>query len=120
MAKGTDHVEAALELVQSTSDTIGKLDGVADGWKAGAVVRLGSIADLLGAVMDRFFLKTKMCLPFARKCEEAARTLHTLLAELSAQPSLDAQQRLTAALDGLEKAARTLDERSQMEGIVIT
>ncbi len=42
------------------------------------------------------------------------------LAELSAQPSSDAQQRLTAALDGLEKAARTLDERSQMQGTVIT
>ena len=70
--------------------------------------------------MDRFFLKTKMCLPFARRCEEAARTLDAVLTEPNAQPASDAQQRLSAALEALEKAARTLDERSQMQGTVIT
>jgi hypothetical protein len=120
MEKGTDHVEAALKLVQSTSDAIDKLDGVPDGWKAEALARLGSVADLLGPVTERFFLRTRMSLPFARRCEAAARTLDSVLAGQSSPLSGDAQQRLTAALDGLEKAAKTLDERSQMRGTVIT
>jgi hypothetical protein len=102
------------------SGTIGELDRVADGWKEETAARLSSAASLLEAVMGRFFLKTRMCLPFARKCEEAARMLDALLADVMAQPSSGAEQRLTAALDELEKATRTLDERSQMQGMAIT
>ena len=117
MAKGTEHVEVALKLVQSTADTIGKTDGVADDWKAGAVVRLGSIEDLLRVVMDRFFLKTRVCLPFARKCAKATEALTALLA---GQQAAGDQERLSAAIEALEKAARTLDERSIMQGMAIT
>ena len=120
MSKGSEHVETALELMQSASDTIGRLDGFEEGWRTETVARLTSSTSLLRGPLDRFFLKTKMCLPFARKCEEVAQTLHTLLAELGAQPSSDGQQRLTAALEALEKATRTLDERSQMQGMTIT
>ena len=121
MSKGSEHVETALKLVQGASDTIGNLNGAEEGWRTEAVARLATSISLLRATEDRFFLKTKMCLPFARKCEEAARALDALLAETSAQqPALGAQQRLAVALEALEKAARTLDERSQMRGMTIT
>ena len=120
MSKGTEYVEAALSSVQSASDTIAKLDGVDKGWGSEAVARLTTSAALLRASEGRFFLKTKMCLPFARKCAEAATALEALLAEQSAAAGTDAQQQLTTALEALEKAARTLDERSQMQGMTIT
>ena len=120
MSEGTEHIEAALNSVQNASDAIAKLDGVEESWGTEAVARLTSCADRLRASEGRFFLKTKMCLPFARKCEETAKTLDTLLAEQVAQPTADAQQQLTAALEALDKAARTLDERSQMQGMTIT
>ena len=120
VSKGSEHVETALKLVRSASSTIGRLDGVEEGWKTEAVARLAASEALLSATADRFFLKTKVCLPFARKCEETASAMNALLAETSAQPAADAQQRLTVALEALEKAARTLDERSQMRGMAIT
>jgi hypothetical protein len=46
--------------------------------------------------------------------------LDALLAEQSAQPTPDGQGRLDAALEALEKAVRTLDERSMMKGMAIT
>ena len=120
MPQGLDHVESALKLVESASDTIGKLDGVKEGWKTEARARLTAITDLLRATRDRFFLKTRLCLPFARKCETTAQKLDALLAELSARPAPDAETRLNAALDALDMAAKTLDERSLMQGITIT
>jgi len=59
-------------------------------------------------------------LPFARRCEEEARLLDGLLAELGAQDTSDLQPRLVAAMEALVKAARTLDERSLMQGMAIT
>jgi hypothetical protein len=120
MPQGLEHVESALKLIQSASDTIGKLGGVEEGWKNEAVARLSSTTALLRALMDRFFLKTKLCLPFAGKCEDEASRLDALLAELCAQPASDGQNRLDLALGALEKAAKTLDERSLMQGMAIT
>ena len=118
MPQGPEYVAAALERIESASGAIGALASVEAGWKGEAQERLTSIADLLRGTEDRFFLKTRVCLPFARKCEEAAQALEDTLAELGARP--DAQQRLDAALEMLEKGARTLDERSMMQGMAIT
>jgi hypothetical protein len=120
MPQGLEHVETALVLIQSASDKMGKLDDVEEGWRTEAVARLTFTAALLRATTGRFFLKTRLCLPFAAKCEDEAKALDALLAELGAQPAPDGQTRLDAALDALEKAAKTLDERSLMQGMAIT
>ena len=120
MPQGVEHVASALKLIESASDTIGKLDGVSESWSTEAMARLAAIADLLRDTTDRFFLKTRLCLPFAEKCETQARELETLLAELSASSTSDGEARLNAALSALETAVKTLDERSLMQGMAIT
>jgi hypothetical protein len=120
MSQGLEHVEAAIELIERASDTIGGLGGVQEDWKSEAVARLDPTTALLRGVTDRFFLKTRVCLPFAGKCEEEAKKLDALLAELCAQPASDGQDRLDAALEALERAVKTLDERSLMRGMSIT
>ena len=119
-SQGLEHVEQALERIQSATDAVGKLSGLNEDWRTDRLARLAATADLLRRTMDRFFLKTRMCLPFARKCAQAAEKLDAVLGELGAGPASDAQPRLTAALEALEKAARTLDERSLMQGMAIT
>jgi hypothetical protein len=120
MPQGPEHVQEALKWMQNASTTISTLDGLEEDWATGAVARLAAASELLQGTMDRFFLKTKVCTPFAQKCEAAAKALDALLAELRAEPAADAQSRLDAALVALEKAARTLDERSLMQGMAIT
>jgi hypothetical protein len=120
MAQGLEHVEAALALIQSASDKMDKLGGLQESWKTAALARLAATSALLRATTDRFFLKTRLCLPFAAKCQEQAKALDALLAELDSQLAPDAQSRLDVALDALEKAAKTLDERSLMQGMAIT
>jgi hypothetical protein len=120
MSQGLEHVEETLALIESVSDKVGKLDGVEEGWRSEAVAQLAATAGLLGAVTDRFFLKTRVCLPFTKRCEDAAKALDVLLAEAPAQLASDDQPRVDAALDRLERVAKTLDERSQMRGMAIT
>ena len=120
MSQGMGHVEVALELLESTSDKVGKLGGVEEGWRSEAAAKLTSTTALLRATTDRFFLKTRVCLPFAKKCEDAAKALDALLAGLSAQLTSDEQSQVNAALEALERAVKTLDERSQMRGMAIT
>ena len=120
MAQGVEHVEAALQLIESAADRMGKLGGLDERWRAAALARLTSAGTLLRATTDRFFLKTRLCLPFAAKCQEQAQALDALLAELDAQLAPDGQERLDAALEALGRAARTLDERSLMQGMAIT
>jgi hypothetical protein len=123
MPQGPEYVAAALERIQSASEAIGALEGVEAGWRSEALERLASVEALLRGTTDRFYLKTRVCLPFARKCEEAAQALQDALAEQPAEdarPSPAGQGRLDAALEVLEKAARTLDERSMMQGMAIT
>jgi hypothetical protein len=120
MSQGQEHVAAALELIEGASGAIGTLGGGEADWRAAAVARLASTTTLLRAVMDRFFLKTRLCLPFASKCEEEAAKLDALVAELGAELTPDGRTRLDAALTALERAAKTLDERSLMQGMAIT
>lgn len=114
MPKGPEYVEATLGRIESISTAIGSLAGVEARWKAEAQGRLTAVAELLHGTSDRFFLKTRVCLPFARKCKEAANRLEALVSEQGAQEQLE------DALNALEKAARTLDERSMMQGMAIT
>ena len=79
VSQGSEQIEAALGLIERTSDALGKMDGVKEGWKADALARLASTADLLRETAGRFFIKTKVCLPFTRKCEEAAQALASLM-----------------------------------------
>ncbi len=120
MPQGIENVEAALKSMQSAGDAIGELDGLEEGWRAEAVSRLTAGSELLRATMDRFFLKSKLSLPFADRCRQEAGKREALAAELRARPAVDAQQRLSAGLASLEKAVKTLDERSRMQGMVIT
>ena len=126
MAQGVEHVESALKLIESASDEIGKLGSVDENWKRDAMTRLTVIADRLRATRERFFLKTRLCLPFAGKCETTAQKLGALLAELSAHSAPDGEaqavelNRMSVALDALEMAVKTLDERSLMQGMAIT
>ena len=114
MPKGPEYVEATLIKIENSTTAIGGLAGVEEGWKADAQGRLTTLAELLQGMGDRFFLKTRVCLPFARKCDQAAEGLETLVAEQGGQPNLE------ASLTVLEKAVRTLDERSMMQGMSIT
>lgn len=120
MSQGLEHVEATLALVQSASGSLSVLGGVDADWKALAATRLASTVALLEATKGRFFLKTRLCLPFAKRCEDEAKRLVAVLAEMGAQAAPEALERLNGALEALEKAVKTLDERSLMQGMAIT
>ena len=120
MPNGPEYVEATLAKIGSISTAIGGLAGVEEGWKTDAQGRLAALAELLRGMGDRFFLKTRVCLPFARKCDQAAEGLETLVAEQGGPSQEGGMPKLEAALTVLEKAVRTLDERSMMQGMSIT
>jgi hypothetical protein len=123
MPNGPEYVASTLEQIKSASAQIGGLAGVEEDWKSEAQERLAAVVALLEGMGDRYFLKTRVCLPFARKCDAAAQALNELLAGLSDAPeggAPDARQQVSTALEALEKTARTLDERSMMQGMAIT
>jgi hypothetical protein len=117
---GVTHVEAALELAGHASESIRQLLGVDEAWRTEALNKLDTAAGLLRGTLDRFYLKTKVCLPFARRCQEQAQVLADLLSELEDPAPAGTEQRLQIAIDALSQAARTLDERSLMQGMAIT
>jgi hypothetical protein len=118
--QGVAHVEAALELAGNASASIGELQGVDEDWRAEAMETLSGASDLLRGTLDRFYLKTKVCLPFSRRCQEQAQMLLDLLSGLEDPAPEGTEQRLQTAIDALSQAARTLDERSLMQGMAIT
>lgn len=120
ISQGLEHVEAALALVQSASGSLNELGGLNAEWRALAATRLASMVTLLEATKGRFFLKTRLCLPFAKRCEDEARGLVAVLAEMGTQAAPEAVERLNGTLEALEKAVKTLDERSLMQGMAIT
>jgi len=120
MPNGPEYVKATLAKIESISAAMGGLAGVEDGWKADAQGRLAALVELLQGMGDRFFLKTRVCLPFARKCDQAAEGLEALVSEQGGLTQGDGMLKLEAALVVLEKTVRTLDERSMMQGMAIT
>jgi len=120
MSKGQEQVQAALEICRHVSGEVLELMTVEEEWKSETARRLGCVQQVLDGVRDRFFLSTKLCLPFASRCEEEATRVHETLRLLQACPDVSAQQRFTGALEALEKAAKILEERSAMQGMAIT
>ena len=120
MSKGQEQVQAALEICRNASGGMRALTAVEEGWKTEAERKLACVQEVLDSIMDKFFLKTKLCLPFTSRCEEEARGLEETLRGLDARPDGDALQRIISALDALEKAAKALENRSAMQGMAIT
>ena len=117
MPTGPEHVQAALARIESASAALADWRSLEDGERVDYRKRLAGAAALIEGTTDRYFLKTRVCLPFARQCEEVATTLDALLAKPDDET---AKEGLGAAVVALEKAARTLDERSMMQGMAIT
>ena len=120
MPKGQDHVNTAIALCQSAEQS---LDGTIDAeseWKSATQTQLEDVAEALEGLKDRFFLRSKLCLPFAAKCARAASDVEKAVQALSASPDDAARQRLSEAIDALARAARALDERSAMQDMAIT
>lgn len=120
MSKGQDQVQVALEICRNVSGGVRKLTAVEEEWKAEAARRLECVQEVLDGVMDKFFLRTKLCVPFTSRCEKEARRLEETLGGLEAGPSENAQQGFNSALDALEKSAKALEDRSAMRGMAIT
>ena len=120
MSKGQERVQLALGICRSASGGVRGLTVVEQGWKTETSGRLECVQEVLDGVTDRFFLRTKLCLPFAARCEKEARRLEETLQGLKARPDEEAQQRVICALEALEKAANALSERSAMQGMSIT
>ena len=120
MTQGEEHVLRALELCRSVAGEMVTLGALDDGWRAAAVERLGHLEETLGRLKDRFILKSKVCLPFAARCEERAGALETSLSALRSTPGPDAVAAFAEALDALDRAVRTLDERTDTRSMAIT
>ena len=117
MSKGEEYLTQALATVQDVTGQLATLAG--DDAKVEALRdRLADLSALLASTEGRFFLRSKLCLPFARRCQEEAAALAALVASSDGDPQgLD---RVAEALSSLELASRTLDERSTMDGMAIT
>lgn len=114
MSKGQDHIGAAIaacEQITAGLSALGEHD-----WVAAADKRVSRAREAMEATVDRFFLRSRLCLPFAARCEEKA----TALAEAVANTSDTRATQVEDALIDLEKAVRTLDARSQMQDMSIT
>ena len=120
MSKGQEQVQVALKVCQDASEGVRKMTAVEEAWKTEVERRLACVQEGLDGVMDKFFLKTKLCLPFTAKCEQNASGLKETFRGLDPRPDGDAQQRFISALDALEKAVKALVDRSAMQGMTIT
>ena len=118
--QGEEHVLRTMELCRGIAGGVSALSALDEGWRSEAGERLGRLEGTLDQVKDRIILKSKVCLPFAARCEEHARALEQSLQALRQDPGSDAMGAFAASLDALDKAVRTLDERSDMRGMAIT
>jgi len=120
MSKGQEQVQVALAVCRNAWGEVGELALAEQVWKNEAAKRLERIDNVLDGVKDKFFLRTKLCLPFASRCEKEARRLEETLRRLEARADENDQQQFISALDSLERAAKALKERSDMQGMAIT
>ncbi|MBM3187491.1 MAG: hypothetical protein FJZ90_02080 [Chloroflexi bacterium] len=120
MPTGTEHVQAVSGLCQTITERLETLADADGAWKAEAIARLQAMRGTLDGMGDRFFLKSKLCMPFAARCVREAEGLQGVLKQLEAGADDQARQRFAEALNLLEKAVQTLDERSTMQGMAIT
>ena len=120
MSKGQEHVQTAISLCRAAAQSIDGLVGAEGEWLDDAKAKLEDVAETLESLKDRFFLRSKLCLPFAAKCARAAGEVERAILTLAASPGDTACQRLSEAIDALAKASRALDERSAMQDMAIT
>jgi hypothetical protein len=121
MTPGEEHVLRTMELCRAIAAEVAALGALDQEWRSAIGERLGRIEGTLSQVKERFILKSKVCLPFAARCEEHARALEGGLPSLTmGTSSQDAVSAFSGALDALDKAVRTLDERTDMRGMAIT
>ncbi len=119
MPTGLDHVIATVALCQRLSQDLSALEGVEEARKQGLLLRLEWVRSSLAAMQERFFLRSKLCLPFAARCEQEARKLGGALAGQDAGGAASLQA-LDKTLEALERAVKVLDDRSAAQGMVIT
>ena len=112
MSKGQEQVVVTLALCQEIARAIEDLTMVDGDWKSAQLAKVRDVAELLEACKDRFFLRSKLCLPFAAKCGRGAAEVLAALERRKAGGDDQAAQRAGEALHGLLRAARALDERS--------
>lgn len=120
VSQGQDQVQAALDRCCSVSEGVAGLGSVEGEWRAEVTERLEGVRMLLEGMRDRFFLRTRLCVPFTSRCEVEARRLEEALGALEAAPGEGARQGFGSALAAVEKSAKALEERSAMQGMAIT
>jgi hypothetical protein len=119
MSDGQAHVETALALCRSAKEDLSALVEPDQSWVGETIARVEGIEATLEGLKDRFFVRSKLCLPFAARCVAEAEKLEQAVQGL--QPESESQVAdLAAALSALEKAVRALDGRSAMQGMAIT
>jgi hypothetical protein len=121
MPTGLDHVLTTVALCERLTQELPALPGIEDAWKQRTLTRLEKIRSDLVAMQERFFLRSKLCYPFAARCEQEAKKLEGAFAALPGSGgSAEALQAASAILEALERAVKVLDERSNAQGMVIT
>jgi len=120
MPKGQEQVQAALEACRDYLAEARELAAAEVGWKTEVEERLARVLEVLDSVVDKFFLRSKLSIPFASKCDAEAGRLGETLRGLDGRPDEDTQRAIIGALDALEKAAKALEKRSAMQGMAIT
>jgi hypothetical protein len=114
MPTGLDHVHDTVAACERLREGLATLDGAPD-----AAARLETMQASLIAMQERFFLRSKLCLPFAARCAKEAAALELALAAVRASEP-EAAQRFEAGLEALDRAVKVLDDRSNAQGMVIT
>jgi hypothetical protein len=119
MSDGQTHVETTLALCRSAKQELSALAASDGAWVSEVIARLDSIEATLEGLKDRFFVRSRLCLPFAARCVAEAEKLEQAVKaqDLEAESKAAA---LSTALSALEKAVRALDSRSAMQGMAIT
>ena len=111
MPNGLDHVQATLAVCQRVLNSLEQASALDADARADLETRLNAIQATLTAIQERFMLRSKLCLPYAARCEREAAALEVALGQGVA---------IGPALEAFDKAAKVLDERSNMQGMVIT
>ena len=115
MATGLDYAQEAIATGQRLNERLASHEGLDENWRNSAQQRLAAALEALRAMEDRFFLRSRLCLPFAKRCAQQMDKLElALAADVPDSASAD------SALADLEKAVQVLDDRSGAQGMVIT
>ncbi len=118
MPTGSEHVQATIELCQRLAATLAALQSIDKPAIDDVAARLAQMQSSLVGMQDRFFLRSKLCLPFAARCEQEAHKLEQAVAGWTADPS--SHRAVQEALKSAEQAVKLLDDRSGAQGMVIT